>query len=73
MTGLNFVMNDKGEKTALLIDLVQLKQEGKSEADVMEFMEDLEDILAIELSAKENDYSNWEDIKSDLRSKGIID
>jgi len=73
MTGLNFVMNDKGEKMALLIDLVQLKQEGKSEADVMEFMEDLEDILAIELSAKENDYSNWEDIKSDLRSKGIID
>ena len=39
----------------------------------MEFMEDLEDILAIELSKNENDYSNWEDAKSRLKAKGIID
>lgn len=73
MTGINFVMNDKGEKTALLIDLEQLRHEGKSEVDVMEFMEDLEDILAVELSRKENDYSNWEDAKKRLQVKGIID
>ncbi len=66
-------MNDKGEKTALLIDFERLKQEGKTENDVMEFMEDLEDILAIELSKNENDYSNWEDAKGRLRAKGIID
>src|SRR4051812_20528279 len=73
MTGINFVMNDRGEKTALLIDLARLKQEGKTESDVMDFMEDLEDILAIELSKNENDYSSWEDAKKRLRSKGIID
>ena len=39
----------------------------------MEFMEDLEDILAIELSKNENDYSNWEDAKSRLKAKGILD
>ena len=73
MTGINFVMNDKGEKTALLIDFAQLKQEGKTERDVMEFVEDLEDILAVELSKTENNYSNWEDAKKRLRTKGIID
>ena len=73
MTGLNFVTNDKGERTALLIDFARLKQEGKTENDVMEFMEDHEDILAVELSKKENDYSNWEDAKSRLKAKGIID
>ena len=55
MTGINFVTNDKGERTGLLIDLDQLKTDGRSESDVMEFMEDLEDILAIELTHKEND------------------
>ena len=65
MTGINFVTNDKGEKTALLIDLAQLKHEGKSETDVIEFMEDLEDILAIELSKHDNDYSTWDDAKND--------
>ncbi len=73
MTGMNFVMNDKGEKTALLIDFAQLKQEGKTENDIMEFMEDLEDILAVELSKKENDYSTWEDVKERLKTKGVID
>jgi len=73
MTGINFVMNDKGEKTALLIDLAQLKYEGRTESDIMEFMEDLEDVLAIELSGNEKDYSDWEDAKKRLRAKGIID
>lgn len=73
MTGVNFVMNDKGEKTALLIDLAQLKYEGRTESDIMEFMEDLEDVLAIELSGNEKDYSDWEDAKKRLRAKGIID
>ena len=73
MIGINFVMNDKGEKTGLLIDLVQLKHDGKTETDVMEFIEDIEDVLAIELSNSENDYSSWEDAKKRLRAKGVID
>ena len=72
MTGINFVMNGKGEKTGLLIDLAQLKQEGKTETDAMEFMEDLEDVLAIELSQNENDYSSLEDAKKRLTAKSII-
>ena len=73
MTGLNFVMNDKGERTALLIDFAVLKQEGKTENEVMEFMEDLEDIIAVELSKKEDNYSDWVEAKNRLRSKGVID
>ena len=73
MTGINFAMNDKGEKTALLIDLAQLKHDGKSETDVMDFMEDLEDLLAIELSKQDNDYSDWDEAKKRLRAKGVID
>ena len=41
MTGINFVMDEHGEKTALLIDLQKLRQAGSSETDVMEFMEGL--------------------------------
>ena len=73
MTGINFVTNDKGERTALLIDFAQLKQEGKTENDVMEFIEDLEDILAVELSKTEDNYSNWDDAKKRLRENGAID
>ncbi|MES2702707.1 MAG: hypothetical protein V4649_08720 [Bacteroidota bacterium] len=73
MTGINYVMNDKGEKTALLIDLAQLRIQGNNENDVMEFMEDLEDILAIELANKENKYSDWEDAKKRLKDQGAID
>ena len=73
MTGLNFVMNDKGERNALLIDFAVLKQEGKTENEVMEFMEDLEDIIAVELSKKEDNYSDWVEAKNRLRSKGVID
>ncbi len=70
MTGINFVMDDKGEKTGLLIDLKQLKSDKTSENDVMEY---LEDILAIELNNKENEYSDWEEAKKRLKDKGIID
>ncbi len=78
MTGINFVLNDKGERTALLIDFAQLKQESKNGVDVMEFMEDIKDILAAELSKNKNekhkdDHSNWEDAKNRLRAKGIVD
>jgi hypothetical protein len=67
-----FCTDDKGERTALLIDFAQLKQEGKSESDVMDFIEDLEDILSVELSKNENNYSSWDDAKKRLRAKEII-
>ena len=39
----------------------------------MDFIEDIEDILAVELSKNANNYSSWEDAKKRLKEKGIID
>lgn len=50
MTGINYVTNEKGEKTALLIDLAQLRKTDKTENDLIEFLEDLDDTIAAELS-----------------------
>lgn len=50
MTGINYVTNDKGEKTALLIDLEQLKDKTTPETDITELLEDLDDMIAAELS-----------------------
>ena len=72
MIGINYVTNDKGEKTGLLIDLNELKRSGKTSGDVSGFLDDLEDILAIELS-KNEEYIDWEDVKEDLRDAGKLD
>ena len=50
MTGINYVTNDKGEKAALLLDLVQLREAEKGGTDIIGFPEDLADIIAAELS-----------------------
>ena len=50
MTGINYVTNDQGEKTALLIDLAQLRKTETSETDLASFLEDLDDMIAAELS-----------------------
>jgi hypothetical protein len=53
MTGINYVTNDRGEKTALLIDLNQLRNSDKSDTVLGEFLEDLDDMIAVELSKGE--------------------
>ncbi len=50
MTGVNYVTNDKGEKTALLIDLEGLRASYSQGADMNEFFEVLHDVLTVELS-----------------------
>lgn len=70
MAAISYVTNENGERTALLIDISGLRKDGK---DVTELIEDLEDILAIELSKKENDYSPIDEVENRLRSKGVID
>jgi hypothetical protein len=67
MNAISYVTNEKGERTALLIDISELKQEGKTQEDVNALIEDLEYILAIELSKKENDYSSWEEATAEPR------
>jgi len=49
MTGVNYVTNDKGEHTALLIDLIQLRKTENTQSEINEFLEDL-DVIAVELS-----------------------
>ena len=66
-------MDEHGEKTALLIDLKKPKQSGSNEMDVMEFIEYLEDVLAIELAKSENDYSYRDEAKNSLRTIRVID
>ena len=50
MKGLNFVTNDKGERIALMIDLKSKSYIGK---DYIEYLEELEDIIDIELRKNE--------------------
>jgi len=48
MTGISYVTNDKDEKTIILIDLVQLRKTDENE--LVEFLEDLDDTIFVELS-----------------------
>lgn len=73
MTAISYVTNEKGERKALVIDISELKKEGKTEENVNELIEDLEDILAVELLKKENDYNSIDEVEKRLRSKGVID
>jgi|AntAceMinimDraft_17_1070374.scaffolds.fasta_scaffold12585_1 hypothetical protein len=50
MKGLNFVTNDKGERIALMINLKNKSYIGK---DYIEYLEELEDIIDIELRKNE--------------------
>ncbi len=53
MTGVNYITNDNGEKTALFIDLVQLRKTKTLKNELIEFLDDLEDMIAVELSIGE--------------------
>ncbi len=50
MAGVNYVTNEKGVHTALLIDLMQLRGTENTQSDINEFLEYLDDIIAVELS-----------------------
>jgi len=65
MTGINYLTNEKGEKTALLIDLVELKNNTTSETDINELLEDLDDMIAAELSKAQTGRS-YEDVRRDI-------
>lgn len=69
MTGVNFVTNDKGEKTALLIDIAAIKKSKKSDAELTEFLEDLDDMVAVELSKGQKGRPYGQVRKEILKSK----
>jgi hypothetical protein len=58
MKGVQFVTNDKGKKTAVLVDLEEWG----------EIWEDFYDILVSE-SRKHEPTVSWEELKSELRKK----
>jgi hypothetical protein len=65
MTGVSYVTNDKGEKTALLIDLIQLRKEDTAENDLDEFLEELDNIIVLELSRGQNGRP-YEDVRKEI-------
>lgn len=65
MKGVNYVTNDEGVKTALLIDLSQLKEAENSGADLADLLEDLEDKITIELS-KGAQGRPYEDVRKEI-------
>lgn len=65
MTGINYITNDKSEKTALLIDLVELKDAQMHGADITQILEDLDDMIAAELS-KNQVGRPYEDVRNEI-------
>ena len=65
MTGINYVTNEKGEKTALLIDLTQLRETESTESDLIEFLEDLDDVIAAELSKGQSGRA-YEEVRKEI-------
>ncbi len=68
MTKVNFVTNDKGEKIALMIPLDNKKLKGDN---LLEYIEDLEDIIFLEFR-KQEETVPLDKIISNLQVKGRI-
>jgi hypothetical protein len=64
MKGLRYITDEAGKKTALVIELAQLKAAGSAH----EFVEELEDTLDIILREEEKS-EDWEKVKADLLKK----
>jgi hypothetical protein len=65
MTGINYVTNEKGEKTALLIDLAELKDAVTAETDITELLENLDDMIAAELSKGQKGRS-YDEVRNEI-------
>jgi hypothetical protein len=74
MNGINFVTNENGFNTAILIDLNILRKkqiEGRTVADYIASLEDIEDIIDVELSRTDKS-DNWETVKHRLKKNGKL-
>jgi hypothetical protein len=71
MNGINFVTNESGAKTAIMIDLNTLRQKSTSGNEVVQYLsllEDVEDIIDVELSRTAPSES-WHDVKRRLKNQ----
>jgi len=74
MKGVNFVKDENGNNTALLIDLQAFKNSGKTGKDVsqlIEAIENIEDTIDIELS-KGQSGKPYSEVRAELIKKGKL-
>jgi hypothetical protein len=74
MNGINFVTNENGIRTAILIDLDMLREkqiEGRMVSDYLDMLEDIEDMIDVELSRTEES-DDWETVKRRLKKEGKL-
>jgi len=74
MNGINFVTNENGIRTAILIDLDMLREkqiEGRTVTDYLDMLEDIEDMIDVELSRTEES-DDWETVKRRLKKEGKL-
>lgn len=53
MKGIQYITNDNGTNTALLFDLTEFRKTKKTGAEIIEYLETLEDIIDFELRVNE--------------------
>lgn len=53
MKSVKYITNEKGERDGIFIDLKSLRRQIKKKDELIELFEDIEDIVAIELSKNE--------------------
>jgi len=74
MDGINIVTDSKGKRTGLLIDLKTLKvnkTSGRSVAEFLRTLEDIEDLVDIQQTQSEPT-EEWAVVKERLRKKGLL-
>jgi hypothetical protein len=69
MDTIRYVTDSKGSNSGLLIDFSSAKKTIKSKAGLIALFEDIEDILAVELTKKEKSIS-YEKARKQLFGKG---
>lgn len=73
MEAINYLTDAEGRKKALVIDLDELKRNGQSGRDVVDYLqEELEDLLDLAL-VKDEETIPWTEVKSQLNNEGLLD
>ncbi len=66
MNGINYVTNEKTEITAILIDLVQLKQDKTLAQEVLNYLQDLDELILNAPTPTKQKQNTWDAAKQAL-------
>ena len=69
METIRYITNSKGKHSGLVIDFAAAKKGLKKKKDLIALMEDIEDIVAVELSKNEKSLS-YEEARKQIFGKG---